>query len=155
MDVVLHQLGGLFVGSLPTMLLFLLIVVLYRALVYRPLTAVLNERRSRTEGAIERARVAIAAADAKAQEYEAKLRAARTDVFAARRHRLEEWNRQRESALAEVRDRARRRISEAQAALADEEAAARRTIESSAEELAGEVLRAILPPDRVLSGSSR
>jgi F-type H+-transporting ATPase subunit b len=155
MDVILHQLGGLFLGSVPTMLLFLLLVALYRVLVYGPLSAVLAERRSRTEGAIERAGLAIAAADAKAQEYEAKLRAVRTDVFAARRQRLEEWNRERESALADVRERARKSIAEAQAALSAEEAVARRSIESSAEDLAGEVLRAVLPPGLVLSGSSR
>ena len=65
MVVILHQLGGLFIGSVPTMLLFLLLVALYRTLVYHPLTKVLSERRALTEGAIEAAAASIAAADAK------------------------------------------------------------------------------------------
>jgi F-type H+-transporting ATPase subunit b len=155
MVVILHQLGGLFIGSVPTMLLFLLIVALYRTLVYHPLTKVLSERHALTEGAIEAAAAAIAAADARAQEYEAKIRAVRSDVFAKRRQRMEEWNRERDSALTSVRDGARRNILEAQAALDQEAAVARRAVESSVEGLAEEVLRAILPPGLVVSGSSR
>jgi len=151
----LHQLGGLFLGSVPTMLLFLLVVVCYRTLVYRPLTKVLSERRARTEGAIEAAAASIATADAKAQEYEAKLRVVRGDIFAARRQRLEQWNRERENALAEARDGARRTVLEAQTALDQEAAVAHRAVEISAENLAEEVLRAILPPELAVSGSSR
>ena len=155
MVVILHQLGELFIGSVPTMLLFLLIVALYRTLVYHPLTKVLSERRALTEGAIEAAAAAIAAAEARAQEYEAKLRAVRSDVFAKRRQRMEQWNRERDSALASVRDGSRRSILEAQAALDQEAAVARRAVESSVEGLAEEVLRAILPPELAVSGSSR
>jgi F-type H+-transporting ATPase subunit b len=152
---VLHQLGGLFLGSVPTMLLFLLLIVCYRALVYHPLRKVLDERRARTEGAIEAAQASIAAADAKAQEYEAKLRAVRSDIFFARRQRLEQWNRDRDSMLAEARERARKTITEAEAALDREAAAARLAVESAAEGLAEEILRAILPPELAMSGSTR
>ena len=62
MNETLHQLGGLLLGSVPTIFLFLLLVILYRFLVYGPLTRVLNERRERTEGAIEQANAATAAA---------------------------------------------------------------------------------------------
>ena len=65
MDETLHQLEGLLLGSVPTIFLFLLIVILYRLLVYGPLTRVLNERRERTDGAIEQADAAMAAAAAK------------------------------------------------------------------------------------------
>ena len=73
MNETLHQLGGLLLGSVPTIFLFLLLVILYRFLVYGPLTRVLNKRRERTEGAIEQANAATAAAAAKTQEYEAQL----------------------------------------------------------------------------------
>jgi F-type H+-transporting ATPase subunit b len=152
---ILHQLGGLFLGSVPTMLLFLLVVACYRTLVYHPLMKTLDERRARTEGAMEAAAASIAAADAKAEEYEAKLRAVRADIFAARRQRLEQWNRERENALTAARDGARRTMLEAKTALDEEAAAAHRAVEISAENLAGEVLRAILPPELAVSGSSR
>src|SRR5271168_1198326 len=112
MDQTLHQLGGLLLGSVPTIFLFLLIVILYRFLVYGPLTRVLNERRERTEGAIEQAHAAIAAAAAKTQEYEAQLRAARSKIFQARQQRQQQWNRERDSAIAEAQEVAQRQIED-------------------------------------------
>jgi F-type H+-transporting ATPase subunit b len=155
MDQTLNDLGGLLLGSVPTILLFLLIVILYRLLVYGPLTRVLNERRERTEGAVEHANQAIAAAEAKAQEYEAKVRAARAEIFHAREARLSKWNRERERALADAQQAAQKKIAEAKKALEMESANARRALESSADELAREILKVVLPPDLVASGSSR
>jgi F-type H+-transporting ATPase subunit b len=145
MNETLHQLGGLLLGSIPTIFLFFLIVLLYQFLVYRPLTRVLNERRERTEGAIEQAHAAIAAAAAKTQEYEAQLRAARARIFQARQKKQEEWNQARDRAVAEAHGAAQRQIEEAKAALQAQSNAARQTIEASIDDLAGEILRAILP----------
>jgi F-type H+-transporting ATPase subunit b len=64
MDQILNQLGGLVLGSVPTMVLFILLVAAYGLLVRRPLDRVLAERRARTSGAVEQARSAIAAAEA-------------------------------------------------------------------------------------------
>jgi F-type H+-transporting ATPase subunit b len=145
MNETLHQLGGLLLGSVPTIFLFLLIVILYRLLVYGPLTRVLNERRERTEGAIEQAHAAIAAAAAKTQEYEAQLRAARTRIFQARQKKQEELNRARDRAIAEAHEAAQRQLEEAKTAVQIQSNAARGTIEASIDDLACEILRAILP----------
>jgi F-type H+-transporting ATPase subunit b len=149
MDETLHQLGGLLLGSVPTIFLFLLIVILYRFLVYGPLTRVLDERRARTEGAIEQASAATAAAAAKTQEYEAQLRAARSKIFQARQRKQEQWNRERDSAVAEAQEAAQRQVAEAKSALQAQTNAAHRTLESSIDDLAGEILRAILPKGRL------
>ena len=79
MDEILRQLAPLLIGSVPTIVIFLVLVLGYKYILYGPLLKVLAERRSRTAGAIERAEAAIAAADAKAREYEDKLRAARAE----------------------------------------------------------------------------
>jgi F-type H+-transporting ATPase subunit b len=145
MNETLNQLGGLLLGSVPTILLFLLLVILYRFLVYGPLTRVLNERRERTEGAIEQAHAAIAAAAAKTQEYEAQLRAARARIFHARQKKQEELNRTRDQAIADAQEAARRQLEEAKANLQAQTNLAHRAIEGSIDDLAGEILRAILP----------
>jgi F-type H+-transporting ATPase subunit b len=145
MNETLHQLGGLLLGSVPTIFLFLLLVILYRLLVYGPLTRVLNERRARTEGAIEQAHAATAAAEAKTQEYEAQLRAARARIFQARQKKQEQWNRERDRAIAEAHEAARRQLDGEKAALQVQTSAAHHTIESSIDELASEILHAILP----------
>jgi F-type H+-transporting ATPase subunit b len=160
MDEILHQLGGLFLGTVPTMIVFLLVVASYRILVYGPLTKTLEERRARTEGAIEEAHASVAAAGRKADEYEAQLREARKAVFEAREQRLRQWNEERENALNAARASAQKKITEAKGALEQEVQSARRAIEASAEELAKDVLRVVLPAgdaasDLALSGSGR
>src|SRR5260370_29070885 len=136
MNETLHQLGGLLLGSVPTIFLFLLLVILYRFLVYGPLTRVLNERRERTDGAIEQANAATAAAAAKTQEYEAQLRAALSKVFDARQQKLELWNSERDRAIAEGHEAAQRQVQQAKLALHTHATAARRTLEVSIDDRA-------------------
>jgi F-type H+-transporting ATPase subunit b len=145
MNETLHQLGGLLLGSIPTIFLFLVLVILYRLLVYGPLMGVLSERRARTEGAIEQAEAATAAAAAKTQEYEAQLRAARSRIFQARQQKLQQWTLERDRAVAEAHEAAQRQVEEAKAALQAQSKAAHGTLEGSIDELAGEILRAVLP----------
>jgi F-type H+-transporting ATPase subunit b len=152
MDETLHQLEGLLLGSIPTIFLFLLLVILYRLLVYGPLTRVLEERRERTEGAIEQANAAAAAAAAKTQEYEAQLRAARSRIFQARHQKQQLWNRERDNAIAEAHAAAQRQVEEAKLALQTQTEAGHRTIEDSIDQLASEILAAVLPKSRATVG---
>jgi F-type H+-transporting ATPase subunit b len=145
MNETLHQLGGLLLGSVPTIFLFLVLVILYRLLVYGPLMRVLSERRARTEGAIEQANAATAAAAAKTQEYEAQLRAARSKIFQARQQKLQQWTLERDRAVAEAHEAAQRQLEVAKAGLQAQSKAAQGTLEGSIDQLAGEILRAVLP----------
>jgi len=145
LDELLRQLGDLVLGSVPTMIIFLILVVAYRYILYGPLVRTLAERRARTTGALEAAHAAIAAADAKAQEYEAKLRAARAEIFHQREQRLQQWAAQKDAAVAAARNTARQRIDQARAGIEAEVAAARTQIESAAGQLAAQVRQAVLP----------
>jgi len=145
MDEILHQLGDLIIGSIPTIIVFILLVVAYRVLLYGPLTRMLAERRARTKGAVEKAADAIAAADAKSQEYEARLRAARAEIFRHREQLIKQWNTERDNALASARLAAQERVRSAEAALKQQAVEARKQIEGSTEQLATQILQAILP----------
>src|SRR5271168_1049421 len=103
MTEIFHQLGTLVLGSVPTMILFVLLVVAYGVLVRRPLDRVLAERRARTTGAVEQAKLAISAAEEKTAEYELRLRKAKAEISAAREAKLKELSAEREKALAEAR----------------------------------------------------
>ena len=87
MDETLRQLGELLLGSVPTVILLALLYALYTTIVHKPLQRVLAERRSKTEGAVEKSRADIAAAEARTAEYEQKLREARAAVFRAQEAR--------------------------------------------------------------------
>ena len=145
MDELLRQLADLAVGSLPTLILFTLLVLAYRFVLYGKLMEVRAERRERTAGALEKSRLAIAQADVRAQEYDARLRAARAEIFRGREQRIHQWNAEREAALAAARQAAQQRIHAAQEALAAQSTEARRQIEASAGQLAAQVLAAVLP----------
>jgi F-type H+-transporting ATPase subunit b len=142
---ILQQLGNLLIGSVPTVVLFIVLVLAYQFLVQGPLTATLAERRARTDGALENAQQAIARAEAKAAEYAAQLRQARSEVFKLREQRVKQWTAERDAAVETARKAAAAKVTQAKAALEAEAAVARKSIQSSAGELAAQVVRAVLP----------
>jgi len=87
MDQTLHQLGELLLGAVPTVILLALLYGLYTSIVHKPLQRVLAERRSKTEGAIEKSHADIAEAEARTSEYEKRLREARAAIFKAQEAR--------------------------------------------------------------------
>src|SRR5262249_49662370 len=101
MDETLRQVGGLLLGSVPTIIFFLVLYGLYTLLVHRPLTRVLAERRALTQGAIEKARADVASAEARSTEYEQKLRDARLALFKAQEARRAKAAQARTDGLAE------------------------------------------------------
>lgn len=145
MDQILNQLGGLVLGSLPTVFLFVLLVAAYGLLVRRPLDKVLAERVARTTGAVEQARGAMAAAEAETKVYEDKLRNARAEIFQTREQKSKEWAAQREIALEQVRRAAGDRVRVAKLEIEQSSVSARTQIEGMSDELSAQVLRAVLP----------
>jgi F-type H+-transporting ATPase subunit b len=145
MDQILNQLGGLVLGSVPTIVLFITLVSAYGLLVRRPLDRVLAERRARTSGAVEQAKGAIAAAEAETSVYEDKLRRARAAIFQAREQRLKKLNAEREAALAQARLETQERIRGAKQDIEKGAQEARVQIESLSGELSTRILNAVLP----------
>ncbi|MGA2536618.1 MAG: ATP synthase F0 subunit B [Terracidiphilus sp.] len=139
-------------GAVPTMLLFIVLVMAYQFLIQGPLSATLKERRARTVGAVEDAQKAIAKADERAGEYAARLRQARAEVYKAREQRVKQWIAERDAALDVARKAAGQKVAQAKAELEAEADKARQSIEAAAAELAGQVVRAVLP---AAAGSSR
>ena len=152
MQEIIQQVGSFLLGAVPTMILFVVLVIAYQILVQGPLTATLNERRARTTGAIEDAEKAIEKAEARAAEYDQKLRQARSAVYKAREQRVKQWNAEREAALDTARKASGVKVNQARVELEAEAVAARKTIQASAADLANQVVRAVLP---LAAGGSR
>jgi F-type H+-transporting ATPase subunit b len=141
---ILHQIGELMLGSVPTIVLFLLAIALYRWLVHDPLHRVLDKRRALTTGAMEQAREAITQVEAKTREYEGRLRLARNGIQLAREHRKQQWNVERDEILGSARERAQLKVRTAKLELEQDAQEARMVIEKSVEGLADQVLNAVL-----------
>lgn len=145
MDQILNQLGGLVLGSVPTMVFFSLLVAAYGLLVRRPLDRVLAERRARTSGAVEQARGAIAAAEAETGVYEEKLRAAKAEIFQAREQKLKQWTQEREAAITHLRQTTQERVRGARHEIDQSAQEARLQIARMSDELSTKILHAVLP----------
>ena len=85
-------------------------------------------------------------------EYASKLRQARAEVFRIREQRLKQWAQERDSALEAARQTASVRVLEARVGLDQEAAVARKTLLASADQLAEQVVRAVMP---ATAGGSR
>jgi F-type H+-transporting ATPase subunit b len=148
---ILHQLGGLVLGSVPTMVFFLLLVAAYNILVRKPLDQTIAERRARTTGAVEKARAAISAAETEATVYEEKLRAARSEMMAARERKVQQWQAEKDQAVKSARDASQARVNAARQEIEQMSAGARKQIEDSTAQLSEQILRAVLPSGTNLS----
>src|SRR3954453_13202883 len=81
MDVILNQLGELVLKAAPTFILVVLLQFYLKRIFFKPLEEVLHQRYEATEGARKAAEDSLARASAKAAEYQAALRAARTELY--------------------------------------------------------------------------
>jgi F-type H+-transporting ATPase subunit b len=146
MDQTLKQVGELLLGAVPTAVLLLLLYAIYSALLHQPLKRVLEQRRERTEGAFLKARADIAAAEARTQEYEQRLREARLVIFKAQEARRQQAQQARADAVLQARTRAHEQVRDARAAIEQDMAAARGGLQAETERLAAEIIRTILRP---------
>jgi F-type H+-transporting ATPase subunit b len=146
MEQTLRQLGELLLGSVPTVILLAFLYILYTVLVYKPLSAVLAERRSRTEGAMEKARADIAAAEARTADYEQRLREARQKVFKNLENRRQEATQVRMEAVNKARTQAQEQVKHARELLEQDKQEAMSKLQGEAGRLAGEIVRTVLRP---------
>jgi F-type H+-transporting ATPase subunit b len=146
MDETLRQLGELLLGSIPTIILLALLYALYATIVHKPLRRVLEERRSKTEGAVEKSRADIAAAEARTSEYEQRLREARATVFRAQEARRKAALDARTVALNQARDKAQAQVQAAKADIQKDRDAAQSGLQKEVEALAAEIMRRVLQP---------
>jgi F-type H+-transporting ATPase subunit b len=146
MDQTLRQLGELLLGAVPTVILLALLYALYTVIVHNPLRRVLDERRSKTEGAVEKSRADIAAAEARTSEYEQRLREARAKVFHAQEARRKAALDARTAALNEARNQGQAEVQAAKADIQKDREAAQAGLQGEAQALAAEIIRRVLEP---------
>ncbi|MFI5109596.1 MAG: hypothetical protein ACHP78_12205 [Terriglobales bacterium] len=146
MDEILRQLGELLLAAIPTVVVFVILFFAYKLIVHKPLVAVLDERRARTQGAVEKAKADIAAAEARTAEYEQRLRDARLSIFKKLEARRQQWLQARAAAVAETRAAAETRVKAARASLEQDVEQAKVTLQAEGETLASQIIRIVLKP---------
>ena len=146
MDQTLKQLGELLLGSVPTVIMLALLYGLYTAIVHRPLKRVLDERHNKTEGAVEKSKADIAAAEARTAEYEQRVREARATVFRAQEAKRQTAMQARTNAVSNARSKAQTQVQAAKADIEKDRASAEQGLQGEAAALAQEIVRRVLQP---------
>lgn len=145
---ILKQLGDLFLAAAPTAVIVFLFYLFLRWSFFGPIERVVEERGRRIEGARRDAEELRKSAQEKSRAYQEALRKARAELFreqeAARRVALDE----RGASLLQARQRANEAIQEAKGRIRTEIQAARAELETSSTQLAEEIARTILAPQR-------
>ena len=155
MDQTLKQVGELLLGAIPTAVLLLLLYAAYSLLVEGPLHRILGKRRDITEGAVIKARADIAAAEARTEEYEERLREAKAAIYKALETRRQAAQHARDEAIAQAREIAHQQIREAHAAIEQEMAEARSSLQAESERLAIRIIQVVLKPAEAVPVAGR
>jgi F-type H+-transporting ATPase subunit b len=140
-----HQLGELFLGAAPTVLIILLFYFILRALFFQPLLRVMAEREARTVGAQKAAEAAQAAAAEKVKQYQEALKQARGKVYAEQEAARKKLLDERAAQLKDARNKAAAEVGAAKERIAAELAAARGDVEFTVAQLSAEIARRLLP----------
>ena len=144
MEETLRQLGGLLLGAIPTIVLFVILFAAYRALVHKPL------QRFWPSGvparmAHWRKRALILPPPRRVRPSTRRgLREARIAIFKAQEERRQQVLQARAAAVAEARARADQQVKQQKAALAQETTQSKASLQAEAERLASDIIESIL-----------
>ncbi len=139
-----HQLGELFLGAVPTVLILIVLYFILKSLFFKPLLAVMAEREARTAGAQKAAEAAQAAAAGKVKQYQEALKQARAKVYAEQEAARKKLLDERAALLKASRTLAASEVNAAKEKVAKDVAAAKRELEAGMPELAAEIAKRVL-----------
>ena len=141
---ILHQLGELFLQSVPTVIVVLLFYAFLKWAFFTPIRKAMTERTARIEGA--RAEAAAVEAEAKNEldAYNDALKKARAKIFAEQEVARQTVLDERTRLLQAMRSRVQDEVVAAKKKIAAEMATARAEIERQAPELAAAIARTVL-----------
>jgi F-type H+-transporting ATPase subunit b len=140
----LHALGGILLRAVPTFLLVIVLHYYLKSVFFKPLEKVLAQRYEATEGARKIAEQSLAQAAAKAADYEAKLRAAKAEMYQAQEQLHKQLQERQAAAVAEARKHAEAAVKVATAQLAADVETAKASLAADSDMLATRIAETIL-----------
>jgi len=144
MEETVQALGGILLKAIPTVVLLIILHFYLKAVLFKPLDRMLQERRALTEGAREMAEASLAAATRKADEYEVKLREARAAVYKQQEEIRKGWLDQQAKQLDDARAISEAAVKVAREALTQDVAAARTSLQESSATVADQIVTMVL-----------
>jgi F-type H+-transporting ATPase subunit b len=146
MEDTLRALGQILLKAVPTFLLVVFLHFYLKKMFFQPLERVLRQRFEATEGARKLAEQALERASARTAEYEAAIRAARSEIYQAQEKFYKQLQESQSAQIAAARQSAEAGVHEARVQLAEDVKAAKSSLAEASEALANEIA------DRILRG---
>ena len=144
MEQTLHALAGILLKSVPTVVLLLFLYFYLKVMLFGPLARLLKQRDELTAGTRHAAQKSLKDAERKIQEYEAKMREARAEVYREQEETRRSWLADQAGQVESARERTGQTTQKAKEQMAAEIATARQTLVESAGALADQIATAVL-----------
>jgi len=144
MEQTLHDLSGILLAAIPSGLLLIILHFYLRAMLFKPLQATLKRREELTAGARKAADQSLAVAERKAQDYEAKFRDARAEVYREQEEKRKVWLEDQAKQVAAGQTRSSEAMAAADKKIADEVAAAKQNLVETSAVLADSIANTVL-----------
>ncbi len=144
MEQTLQGLAGILIKAIPTVILLIFLHQFLKAVLFGPIEKMLAERDSLTDGARRSAQQSLELAEAKAAEYEAKMQAARAEVYKQQEDTRRQWLEDQTRQVADARNTAEQTVRNAKDSIAAEASSARQTLERTSESLAEQIANTVL-----------
>jgi F-type H+-transporting ATPase subunit b len=144
MEQTLQSLGGILLKAIPTAILLIILHFYLKAMLFKPLQRVLKQRDDLTAGARKAAEASLAAAEAKARDYEAKFHDARAVVYKDQEETRKVWLEDQAKQVEQGHARTTESLNVARKQLADETAEAKQTLVETSASLADRIATTVL-----------
>jgi F0F1-type ATP synthase membrane subunit b/b' len=139
-----HDLGGLLLKAVPTVVLLIVVHVYLKSVFFKPLQNILKKRRESTEGAQEAAAKSLAMASEKAAMYEIAIKEARTEMYREQEEMRRHWLDHQSARIEEARHRTHEQILDASKRIDAEVDEAKRELASSSQMLALQIVESLV-----------
>jgi F-type H+-transporting ATPase subunit b len=144
MDQTLRALGEILLNAVPTFLLVVFLHFYLKKVFFQPMERVLRQRFEATEGARKLADAALARAAARTSEYEAAIRAVKSQIYQQQEEFYKQLQERESAQIAAAHQSAEAAVHEAKEQLARDADAAKASLKGSSEALAGEIAESLL-----------
>jgi F-type H+-transporting ATPase subunit b len=144
MEQTLHDLSGILLKAIPTVILLIILHFYLKGMLFIPLQKVLKRREELTAGARKAADESLAAAERKAQDYEAKFRDAKSVVYREQEETRKVWLEDQAKQIAAGQARSSEAMANADKKLQGEKTAAKQNLVETSAALADSIANTIL-----------
>jgi F-type H+-transporting ATPase subunit b len=144
MEQTLQALSGILLKAVPTILLLIVLHFYLKAMLFRPLQKMLSRREALTAGARKAAEASLAAAERKAEDYEAKFRDARAEVYREQEETRRVWIEDQSKQIAAGQSRTGETLDAARKQMEVETASAKASLIDTSAALADKIATTVL-----------